>query len=183
MVPFHPAVVHLPLGLALLSPLLALGLALAYWKGWLPKRSFWAVIGTQALLVIGAFLAMQTGEAEEDAVERLVSHAAVEAHEEAAALFLWGAVAALVVSTLVGLIRSDRFARPLSLVAVVAALVVAGLGVNVGKAGGELVYVHGAAATYAGAPGGKPTSPAIYGEDDYRDGGDRRHRRGHHDDD
>jgi uncharacterized membrane protein len=179
MVPLHPAVVHLPLGLALLAPLLALGLALAYLKGWLPKRTFWAVIGTQTLLVAGAFVAMQTGEAEEDAVEKLVSHAAVEGHEEAAALFLWAAVAALALSTLVGLIRSDRIARPLSLVSAVAALVVAGLGVNVGKAGGELVYVHGAAATYA-EPAGKSAAPAVYGEDDHHHGKDRR---GHHDDD
>ena len=169
MVPFHPAIVHLPLGLALVVPLLALGIALAYFRGALPKRAFWAVIGAQAIVAIGAAVAMRTGEGEEDAVERFVSHAALEAHEHAATYFLWAAVAALLFSAVVAVVRSDRRARPLALASGVAAFVVAGLGVNVGRAGGELVYVHGAAAHYAKAPADKATAPAVYGEGEDRD--------------
>lgn len=176
MVPLHPSMVHLPLGLALVIPLLALGIAVAYRRGLLPKPAWWAVIGTQLLLVGSAVVAMRSGEAEEDAVERLVPHAAIEAHEEAATLFLWVAVAALVLSLAVALIRSERIARPLALVAALAAFVVTGLGVNVGRAGGELVYVHGAAAGYARTPPpGNTLAPAAYGETEDEEE--------HHDDD
>ena len=178
MVPLHPAMVHLPLGLALVAPLLALGFTVAFWRGWLPKRAFWTVVGVQALLVGGAFVALQSGEAEEDAVERLVSHAAIESHEEAAKLFFWAAIVALVISAAAALLKSEKLAKPLALVSTVAAFVVAGLGFGVGKAGGELVYVHGAAASYAKVPAEKDAVPAVYGEDDH-DRGDRdddRHR-------
>ena len=37
--PWHPAVGHLPLGLAFMTPLLAIGLTWAIWRDWLPKRS------------------------------------------------------------------------------------------------------------------------------------------------
>jgi len=42
--PLHPLIVHLPLALALLVPLLAAGTLLAWWRGWLPGRRSWAVV-------------------------------------------------------------------------------------------------------------------------------------------
>lgn len=170
--PLHPSMVHLPLGLALLAPLLALFVVLAYRRGVLPKRAFWALIGTQALLAAGAFVAFRTGHAEEETVERLVPHGAIHAHEEAAELFLWAAFGALAISLAVAVIRSDRIARPIAYVATLAAFVVAGLGVNVGRAGGELVYVHGAAASYAKAPADQATAPATLGEGEHERGED-----------
>lgn len=172
MVPLHPSMVHLPLGLAVIIPLLALGIAIAFRRGLLPKPAWWAVIGAQVLLVIAAVVAMRTGEGEEDVVENVVSHGAIEAHEGAATLFLWSAIAALAISAVVLLVRSDRFARPLAFVATLAALVVTGLGINVGKAGGELVYVHGAAGSYAAAPAGNTAVPAAYGESEGEEEGE-----------
>ena len=42
--PLHPAVVHLPIALAVLVPLGALAALLAIWKGFLPARSWWGVV-------------------------------------------------------------------------------------------------------------------------------------------
>ncbi len=48
--PLHPAIVHLPLGLAFLAPLLFLAVAVAVAREWIPKRAWLAVVVLQALL-------------------------------------------------------------------------------------------------------------------------------------
>lgn len=44
--PLHPALVHVPLGLAVLLPLLTAGVAWAVWTGRLPIRAWLAVVAT-----------------------------------------------------------------------------------------------------------------------------------------
>src|SRR5574337_1319211 len=95
---FHPAVVHLPLGLAALMPLLAAGLAIAIWKGFLPKKVWLVVVMCQALLLAGAVVALRTGEAEEERVEKRIAKRAIEEHEELAEQFVWGAGVTLAIS-------------------------------------------------------------------------------------
>jgi hypothetical protein len=98
-------------------------------------------------LVASAFVATRTGEAEEDRVERVVSEASLHEHEEAAERFL--AIAAVVaVIALAGLARGT-IGTAARLVATAGSLVILFAGFQVGKAGGELVYVHNAASAYA----------------------------------
>lgn len=85
--PLHPALVHLPLGLAAVLPIAALGLALALWRGWLPARAWVGLVVLQAMLVAGGVVALRTGEADEERVERTVGEASIEAHEHAAQRF------------------------------------------------------------------------------------------------
>jgi hypothetical protein len=153
-VPLHPAIVHLPIGLALASPLVAGGLALALWKKLLPRRAFAVVVGLELLLLAGGVAALLAGERDSHVVERVVAEKLVDAHEERAEAFLWAAGVALAASAAV-LFVPEAAVVPAAALAAAAALVVAGLGVWTGKAGGELVYVHGAAAAH-GAP-----SPAV----------------------
>ena len=88
--PLHPAIVHLPLGLAFVIPALAAGFAWALWTGRVRPRGAWlTVIALQALLLGSGFVAMNTGEREEDRVERIVPDAAIERHEEYAEQFVW----------------------------------------------------------------------------------------------
>ena len=54
--PLHPAVVHLPIALAVLVPLLAAGGLLAIRSGFLPARAWLAVALVQALLAGSAAL-------------------------------------------------------------------------------------------------------------------------------
>ncbi len=150
-VPLHPALVHVPMGLALALPLVAAGLALALWRGRVPRRTWLVAVALQALLVAGGVAALRTGEPEARRIESLVGEGAVEAHEEAAEAFLWGAGAVLALAIAV-LAAPARLAAAAALASTVGTVAVAGLALRTGKAGGELVYARGAAAAYAGGP-------------------------------
>jgi uncharacterized membrane protein len=157
--PLHPAVVHLPLALAALVPLFALLAALAI-RARLTAPSTWAaVVLLQALLVGSAWVALETGEEEEERVEEVVPERHIEAHEERAERFLFGAVVALVAIG-AGLLpgAAGGVARG---AAVLASVAVLALGIQVGHSGGELVYRHGAASAYAAkrVEGSAPTAP------------------------
>lgn len=151
-VPLHPALVHIPLGLAIAIPLVAFGIMLTTWRSGFSKKAWTLVVGLQAVLLLGGIVAQRTGSAEEDKVEHVVAEGAIEAHEEAAEGFLVGAGVALLLSGLV-LVAPARLARAGTVTAAVATLAVAGLGVRVGHAGGELVYRHGAASAYTASGG------------------------------
>jgi len=146
-VPLHPALVHLPLGLAFLIPLLAVIAAVAWWKGWASKRA-WAVIVALQILLVGACVAgIRTGEHEVRTARRVVKREFVHEHSQAADWFVWGAGVVAVVAGL-GLALRDRKARWAATAATVGTFVVAAIAVRVGHLGGRLVYVHGAATPY-----------------------------------
>ena len=71
--PLHPALVHLPLGLAMVLPLVAFGVALAVLTRRLPRAAFAVVVALQALLVGAGIVSMQLGERDEKRVEQVVS--------------------------------------------------------------------------------------------------------------
>ena len=154
--PLHPAVVHLPIALALLMPLLAGGLLLAWWRGALPRRAWLIGVAMQALLVVTGLASLRTGEAEEERVEAVVPESAIEAHEEAAEAFVFAGAAALLLTIAAAAVRNEKVARPLAGVATVATLAVLGLGYRTGEAGGRLVYQHDAGRAYVAAPAGAP---------------------------
>jgi uncharacterized membrane protein len=145
--PLHPAVVHLPIALALLVPLVAAFALLAARLGLVPTRGWAFVVLLQALLVASAWLALETGEDEEERAEKVVAERHIEDHEERAERLMIGAVVGLLALG-AGLApgRTGAVARPAGLVL---ALGVAALAADVGHSGGALVYEHGAAAAYA----------------------------------
>jgi hypothetical protein len=149
--PLHPAVVHLPIALAVLVPLLAGIAALVIRRQQLPARAWLAVVLLQGILVGSAWMAIETGEAQEDRVERVVAEGPIERHEEGAERFLLAAGVTLALVAL-GLIpgTAGGVARGVS---VAAALGVLAAGVQVGHSGGELVYRHGAASAYTTGTG------------------------------
>ncbi len=167
---FHPKLVHLPIALAILMPLIAGALVLAWWRRWLPARAWFAAVALQGLLVGSGFMAMRSGEADEEQVERVVPEAALEAHEEAAEVFVWGSVGVLAVMVLAGVLAARPAASGIAAAAVAGTLIVLVLGYRVGAAGGDLVYRHGAAQVYAGAgaagTGAPGVAPAARGDDD-----------------
>lgn len=143
--PLHSALVHVPLGLAAVMPLVVLGLLLAIARGWLPARSFALAVGLQLVLVAGAIASQRTGEAEEERVEQVVAEEKIEAHEEMAEPFLVGSIVTLVIGAGALLLRAPRAAAALRLVTGLGTIVVLALALRVGHSGGELVFVHGAA--------------------------------------
>lgn len=170
--PLHPAVVHLPLGLAMLMPLAAGAFAWAVATGRLPRRGWAAVVALQALLLGSGFVAMNTGGAEEERVEAVVAESAIETHEERAETFMWAAGATLALTTLVVVLPMAGAVVPLAVASTFATVAVAGLALWVGHAGGQLVYEQGAAAVYAhsAVPAGQavPGVPALRDDDDDR---------------
>lgn len=142
---FHPRMVHIPIALGALMPLVAAGLLLAWWRKWLPRRGWLVALGLQAILVGSGVVALRTGEAHEERVERVVAKRFIHRHEEAAEVFVWTAGAVLGVMVLALALPSRRWRLALATAAVVGTLVDFGLGYRTGQLGGELVYVHGAA--------------------------------------
>ncbi|MCA8975686.1 MAG: hypothetical protein KDC98_13270 [Planctomycetes bacterium] len=164
--PVHPFLVHFPLALAGLMPLLAGGLLLAWWRGWLRPRGWMLVVALQGTLVLTGFVAMKAGERDEERVERVVSERAIEHHEEAAEVFVWSGALLLLLSVAPLLLRSERAARFAALGFTLASPVVLGFALRAGESGGELVYRHGAAAAFAGRPAPGDATPRWWGGDD-----------------
>jgi hypothetical protein len=161
---FHPKLVHIPIALAVLMPLVAGGLLVAWWRNWLPSRVWIVAVALQTILLGSGILALRSGEVEEHRVERVVPAAALEAHEEAAELFVWASGGALAVMLTAALLRSRRAGLPIAAAGALATLAVLGLGHRTGRGGGSLVFAHGAAQAYSGAAAIAPTSPALEGD-------------------
>lgn len=155
--PLHPALVHVPLGLAFVAPLLALGLVIAYRRGALPRGAFAILVGVQLLLFAGGLLAMQAGERDEERVERIVGERALDTHEERAEVFVWSAGVVLAGAAAILVVPAGAVGAVAAAV-LAGTLAVAGLAVLTGEAGGALVYEHGGAAAFArgGAAGVGP---------------------------
>lgn len=146
--PLHPMVVHLPLALAFLIPAAAGIALLASWKRRGGRAPWVVALGLQALLLVSGFVALQTGETDEHRVEKVTGEQPVEAHEEAAESFV-AASAVVVGAMIVALLLLGRpGGAGVGLAATLGTLLVLGLGVKTGHAGGELVYRHGAAAAF-----------------------------------
>ena len=154
---FHPKVVHLPMALAVLMPLVAGGGLFAIWRGWLDRRAWAGVLLLQAGLVGSGALAMNTGEREEERVEQVVAEAQIDAHEEAAEVFVWASGAVLLLTALPMVFRTGRAWQVASLGAFLGTLLVFGFGYRAGEAGGKLVYEHGAAQVYVRDGGASAT--------------------------
>ena len=162
IVPLHPKLVHLPIALAVLMPLLSSGLLLAWWRGWLPRRAWILAASLQVLLALSGLAALRSGAADEERVERVVDERAIEAHEEAAEGFVLAAAAVAALALGVPFVHRERAARGLAVAAVAGTLLVSGLGYRTGAAGGRLVYAHGAARAFA-PPSREAGHPALEG--------------------
>lgn len=170
---FHPKVVHIPIALGVLMPLIAAGVLVAWWRDLLPRRAWVGVVALQAILVASGIVAIQTGQEQEERVEHVVAEQRIHAHEEAAEQFTWGAGVVLAICLLPLLLAKESAQRAAAGAAVAGTLVVLGLGYRAGDKGGELVYRYGAAAAYTAGSGtgssagaAERASPGTVGEDD-----------------
>lgn len=146
--PLHPAVVHFPLVFATLLPLVAGAALLVLRRPDVLARRVWLIpVGLSMVLTFSAWAALATGETDGERAEAVVGEALIAQHEHAAERLL---VLSLVVGVVLaaGLARGGvgRAARLVGTAGTLAVLISA---VQVGAAGGELVYRHGA----AGLPG------------------------------
>ena len=158
--PLHPLMVHMPIALTILLPLFAIGALIAIRRKARVRVAWGLTIAMLALLLGSGWVALQTGEIEEERVERFVNENAIEEHEEAGKQFVYAAAAVLLLSG-VGLIRGPTGAAA-RVVVTLATVALVGMGYNVGHSGGGLVYGGGAGQAYSSTAG----AVAVEGEDD-----------------
>jgi uncharacterized membrane protein len=172
--PLHPAVVHFPLVLAFLLPVFAIAAIWAIGRGARARRA-WSIPLTVALaLATSAWVAVETGEEQEERVEDVVTKQPLHSHKELAEVLL-ASSAVLVVIAAGGLVGGlpGRSARIATAVGSVVLLVVA---VRVGHSGGQLVYKYGAANAYTSSSAAGSIVPQTAqpgGRGDRGDRGDR----------
>lgn len=165
--PLHPALVHIPVGLSLAMPFLAIALAVAIWRGMLPRRALAVVVGLQLLLASTAFAAMRAGHADEQRAERVAPREAIHEHEEAGERVVWSSIAVLALSAAAAFVPTRRVGLLAALTAA-GTVVVAALAVDAGRKGGALVFRYGAGMVEGGprsAPDGAPPTGAERGEE------------------
>ena len=147
--PLHPAVVHFPLALAILLPLVTLVICMGMWMGGFQRRTWILVVLLQALLVGSAWYAKKTGSNEATKVEAVTGQDAVTAHEEKAELFFYVAIGSAALSLVtVFMLGSKKAAGWGGTLTFVATLATAYFALETGRLGGDLVWKHGAADAY-----------------------------------
>jgi uncharacterized membrane protein len=151
--PLHPLLVHLPLVMALGSPLLLLFFLQRGRRGRAPAWSW--LVAYHALLAFSSLAAMLLGEKDEEIIQAVVAHDLVENHERLGNLLTWSAFVALAILLLLGHFKR---ARPLAWLVLPISLALAGLALLAGHTGAELVYVHGAATAFCESQSEHPTA-------------------------
>lgn len=162
--PLHPAIVHFPIVLMILQPIVLIGAFIAVRRG-ASLKTAWSIAAVFAvLLAISAFAATQTGELSEHKVKDTIGSELVEDHAEGAELFrnlaIVGAVIVLIGFAPGAAGRAARLASPVFAVALI------WFGFQAGHSGGALVYEHGAASAFS------TPDPSKVGQGDAEEGGD-----------
>ncbi len=150
-VPFHPLVVHFPLALTFILPVLIVIFAWMIKVNKMTAKGWIIIVGLQMALVASGYVALETGETEEQTAKRVVAKSLIHAHEEAAEIFVGSTVLGLVLSIAAFFLRKE-LNFPLKLLMAALGLVSSFLAYRTGSLGGELVYVHGAANAYRDGP-------------------------------
>jgi len=145
--PLHPIVVHFPVVLSILLPVVAVGSLWAIHRGARPLRAWGVAIAVAAALTLSAFVAVETGEDQEERVEKVVAEARIDEHADAGEALYFVSIGVLAVLAL-GLMPGDK-GRIVRYVGAVGTLTVAAAAFKVGMTGGDLVYKYNAASVYA----------------------------------
>jgi len=96
--PFHPLIVHFPLALTFIMPILIIVFAVMIKMNKMQPQMWLIIIGLQVAVVVTGYVALESGENEEDKVEKIVGKKLIHEHEEAAEIFVGSTVLALVLS-------------------------------------------------------------------------------------
>lgn len=147
-VPLHPMMVHFPMAITFILPILVLVFAFMIKMNKMSAKSWLVIIGLQLAVVVSGYVALETGENEEVAVGKVLSKDLIHEHEEAAEIFVGSTVIALALSVAAFFLRKElSFSVKLGVACI--GLISCYLAYRTGLLGGELVYKHGAAAAYS----------------------------------
>ena len=147
-VPFHPMIVHFPLALTFILPVLILVFAYMIKFHKMAPHAWLIIVGMQLMVTITGYVALDSGEADEERVAKVIGKDLIHKHEEAAEIFVGSTVLILAISITALFIRKE-IQFPLKLSIAVLSLVSCFLAYRTGTLGGELVYVHGAGQAFS----------------------------------
>lgn len=151
--PLHPALVHLPLGLAMIMPLIILVVSIGISKQWFNKGVWILIVGLQLICMISGIVAIETGEDEEEVVQKVMAGELIAKHEDLAKAFT-ACAGVTFAAALVGFffLRKQKVFSLCALVTFILSLATLGLAMQTGHLGGKLVYEHGAGKAYESTP-------------------------------
>ncbi len=145
--PFHPMIVHFPIALSVILPLLTLIFAFLI-KTRKMNTGVWAIIiGLHLFTVATGYIALESGETEEETVQRVVAKEEIAKHEKYAEIFVGITVVATVFS-IVAFFVTANIQFYVQLANVIILLVGAFYAFETGEHGGDLVYRYGAPRAY-----------------------------------
>ena len=146
--PFHPALVHVPIGAAMFVPLLAFLFIVAIQKKWLTPKIWWVVVIAQLVAVLGGIMSYNSGEFAKDMVVGVVPDSPVEEHEKLAQYFMIGLSISTVISLAAAFVKAEKAALGLRVLTLLLSLGVMAVSAKAGHAGGRLIYIHYAGDAY-----------------------------------
>ena len=143
--PMHPKMVHVPMALCILMPMIAMLIWFGVRRSWFTPRVWLIAAVLQGATLAGGLAALNSGQDDGEKVEGYASEQALSTHESRAYWFLYVAGGNLVLCGVTFLLQRDRYRQQ-----ILGAVAIAGLfagsyaGYRVGDAGGRLVYVGNA---------------------------------------
>lgn len=148
--PLHPAIVHLPIALTFILPVLILIFAWAIKAGKMSKEMWLVIVGLQVLVTVSGYVSLETGETDEEKVGVIVGKELIHHHEESAEIFTGMTVISLAAGIVVWFLQpaiqdKARFA------VVLISLLPVFFAFRTGKMGGEIVYRFGGGSAHADA--------------------------------
>jgi uncharacterized membrane protein len=147
MIPNHPQLVHLPLVLSFVMPILSLVFVWFLKTNKMHKNAWIILVGFQICIVATAYISLETGETEEDKVERLVGKKNLHSHEEKAEIFVATAVLSLSLLIVTYFIKA-QFQFYAQLLTVLSLVITSITAYGAGQSGFKLVYQFAAASAY-----------------------------------
>ncbi len=146
--PLHPAIVHLPVVLTFILPVLILIFAWAIRAGKMSKELWLVLVGFQILVTATGYISLETGEDDEEKVSAVVGKKIIHEHEDSAEVFVGTTVIALAAGIVVWFLQPAFQDKARFLVALISLLPVFFAWRTANK-GGEIVYKHGGGSAHA----------------------------------
>ncbi|MGE0867520.1 MAG: DUF2231 domain-containing protein [Kofleriaceae bacterium] len=145
VLPMHPKLVHIPIALCIVMPMMLTLVWMGIRRGWFTSRTWLLCAVLQGALFVSSVAALQSGKNDGDKVEGYASEEALQTHANRASWFVYIAGFNLALSSGVALLPLARPRRQLlGAIAIAGSLGATYAGYLVGDAGGRLVYVANA---------------------------------------
>lgn len=146
--PLHPVIVHLPLAITFLLPILVLVFAWAIKAGKMNKELWLVIVGLQLLVTVTGYIALETGETDEEKVSAIVGKDVIHQHEEAAEIFV-GTTVIVLASGIVVWFLQPAFQDKGRFAVVLISLLPVFFAFRAGQLGGNIVYRLGGGSAHA----------------------------------